>query len=234
LLLVRPNPRFTLVTLAKHSYGHDLEKLYAELEADDRDHVDHHVQEHRSLHDYHPPGLDIATAEQFIAHINTGGPQGGLVSWRYILIEGVSQVPSTSLWGMSEIWDAICCRIRKDVFDKPDDCFRLSRRLTSQFDRLVTGRPVPYDRFIDDLRGWAAHKDDSLLAAWIDLLGKAHRDVMHEVQAPDRLQPELADMAHRALAQMANEPADPDNEQLLNRIQAEPGLAWDPSDGAFR
>ena len=233
LLLVPPNPRLTLETLARHPYSHDLEKLYFELEAEDRDHIERHFQEHWSLHDYEPPGLNIATAGQFIAHINRGGRQGGLVSWRYILIEDTSQIPSTSLWTMSEIWDAICCRIRKDVFDKQDDCFRLSRRLTSQFDRLLSGRPVPYDTFIDDLNGWVTHKDRSLLAAWIDLLGKARRDAMHEVGAPDRLRLALADMAHRALAQMASESADPDHEQLLRRIQTEPSLAWDPSDGTL-
>lgn len=33
------------------------------------------------------------------------------------------------------------------------------------------------------------------LAAWVDLLLKAHRNAVHEVQAPERLQPELLDMA---------------------------------------
>ncbi len=234
LLLVPSNTRFTLETLAKRPYGHDLEEFHAQLEADDRDHIERHFQEHRSLHDYDPPGLNIATAERFIAHINSGGWQGGLVSWRYILIGDISQIPSTSLWTMSEIWDAICCRIREKVFDKQDDCFRLSRRLTSQFDRLVTHRPVPYDTYIDDLSRWAAHKDRSLLAAWIDLLGKENRDAMREVQAPDRLRQELADMAHRALSQMASDSANPDHEQLLHRIRTESNLAWDPSDGTFR
>ena len=76
LLLVPPNPRFTLETLAKRPYGHDPEQLYAELEADDRDHIECHFREHRSLHDYSAPGLNVATAEQFIAHINSGGRLG--------------------------------------------------------------------------------------------------------------------------------------------------------------
>ncbi|MYA85227.1 MAG: hypothetical protein F4Y12_06540 [Acidimicrobiaceae bacterium] len=233
LLLVPPNPCFTLETLAKRPYGHNLEHLYAELEADDRDHIELHFREHRSLHDYKPPGLSIATAEQFIAHINSGGRQGGLVSWRYILIQDISQVPSTSLWTMSEIWDAICCRIRKEVFNKQDDCSSLSRRLMWGFNRRFPTL-VPYKAFNDDMRTWAFHEGDGPLAAWIDLLVKAHGDAIHEVQAPDQLRPVLADMANRALKKMASDSADPDEAQLLDRIQADPNLVWDPSDGVFR
>ena len=41
LLLVPSNARFTLETLAKRPSGHDLEELHAQLEADDRDHIQH-------------------------------------------------------------------------------------------------------------------------------------------------------------------------------------------------
>lgn len=229
LLLVPSNTRFCRETLAKSPYGHDLEKLYAELGANDRGHIEQHFQEHLSLHDY----LPITTAGDFVAHINNGGRQGGLVAWRYILIEDISEIPSTSLWTMSEIWDALCCRIREQVFDKQDDCFRLSRRLNSKFNRVITGRLVPYDGYLADLNRWAAHIDGSPLTAWIDLLGKAHHEVMHTVQAADRLLPELADMARRVLAQMASASADPDHERLLHRIQTTPSLTWDASNGRF-
>ena len=229
LLLVPADPRFTLETLAKHSYGHNLEKLYAELEADDRDHIERHFQEHWNLHNYNPPGLN--TAEKFIAHINNGGRRGGMVSWRYILIEDISQIPSTSLWTMTEIWDALCCRIRRDVFDE-QDCSRLSQRLTWGFSDLI---PVltPYGGFSDDLNGWMVHRNGSLLAAWIELLVKVNRGDLHEVQAPDRLRPELAKMVGRALEQMASDSADPDDGQLLHRIQTESTLAWDSTAGTF-
>lgn len=233
LLLVPPNPRFTLETLAKRKYGHNLENLYAELAADDRDHIERHFQEHRSLHDDSFPGLNIATAEQFIAHVNSGGRQGGMVEWRYILIQDISQIPSTSLWTMSELWHGICCIIRTEVFDKQDDCFRLSARLYWDFTRRVRG-PEPYDGFIDDFNAWACHKDRSPLAAWIDLLVKAHSGTMHEVRAPARLRTVLAEMANGALAQMTSDSADPDQIQLHRRLQTDPNLAWDPSGGVFR
>ena len=74
----------------------------------------------------------------------------------------------------------------------------------------------------------------SPLAAWIDLLVKAHSDSIHEVQAPDQLRPVLADVADRALEQMASDSADPDHAQLLHRIQTEPNLAWHSTSGVFR
>ena len=230
LLLVPSDTEFTLEKLARRRYGHDLEMIYAQLGDADRCHIEQHFREHRSLHDY----LDIPSAEQFIGHINNGGRHGGLVSWRYILIEDISQIPSTSLWTMSEIWDAICCLIRENVFEKQDDCFRLSRRLNSKFNRLITYRAIPYDGYLVDLDRWRAHIGHSPLAAWIDLLTKAHYELMDEVQAPDRLRPALADMARTALAQMASDSADPDHDRLLHRIHEQPSLAWDPSDNSFR
>ena len=231
LLLAPPDTRFTLETLARQPYGHDLAQLYCELAADDRDHIELHYREHRSLHDL--SSLDIATAEQFIAHINSGGRQGGLVSWRYILIQDISQIPSTSLWTMSETWDAIYCRIRAVVLDRQDDCSRLSERLTHQFLRLVKRDLTPRDMVIDGLNHWMVHRQGSLIAAWIDLLVKTYRSAMHEVQAPDWLRPGLAEIARSALEEMASESADPDRQQLLRRIQAEPNLAWNPSYGTF-
>ena len=170
LLLVPSDTEFTLEELAKRPYGHDLEMLYAQLGDVDRRHIEQHFREHRSLHDY----LDVPGAEQFIGHINNGGRHRGMVSWRYILIEDISKIPSTSLWTMCETWDAICCLIRAKVSDTHDACFRLSRRLSSNFNRLITTRAIPYDGYLADLNRWRAHIGCSPLAAWIDLLGKAH------------------------------------------------------------
>ena len=229
LLLVPADPPFTLEALARRPYGHDLEKLYAELEPDDRDHIERHFQEHWSLHNYNP--ADVGTAEKFIAHINSGGRRGGMLSWRYILIEDISRVPSTSLWTMTEIWDAVCCRISREVLDK-NGCSRLSWRLVGDFEDLV---PVlaPYRGSSDDLNEWMAHRSGSILAAWIELLVKVNRGDLHEVRAPDRLRPELAKMAVKALKQMGSDSADPDGGQLLRRIKTEPNLAWDPTTGTF-
>ena len=242
LLLVPPDPLFSPETLKSPKFGHNLKKLYSKLDTADRDHIERHFAEHRSLHDYDTPGFTLETAEQFIAHINgsktprpNGKKQLGSVSWRYILLDGVAEVPPTSLWTMYEIWDALCCRIKEDVFDKQDDCSRLSRMLAFNYRRLVLRTiPVPYDEFTDEINEWIAHKERDQLAVWIDLFVKASHNAMHEVQAPDRLRPELAKMADRALKQMASDSADPDDEQLLRRIQTDPSLAWNPGDGTFR
>ena len=232
ILLAPSGTRFTLDQL-KDKYGHDLKKLYSELELDDRDHIELHFREHWSLYDYDTRGAKIATAEQFIAHIN-GTSRDGLLAWRYFLVDESVKIPAASLWTMCEIWDAICCRIRKEVFGKQGDCSRLSGMLAFKFGRLVLRTiPVPYDEFTDEVNEWIVHKDGDQLAAWIDLFVKANHNNLHEVQAPDRLRPELAKMADRALKQMASDSADPDEAQLLHRIQGDPNLAWNPADDTF-
>lgn len=246
LLLTPSDTRFTLRNpkdlpegtdlkdLKNKPYGHNLKRLYAELDADDRAHIERHFQEHWSLYQYDTRGANITTAEQFIAQIN-GISQTGSVAWRYFLLDETIEIPTVSLGTMSEIWDAICCRIRRDVFDKQDDCSRLSRMLAFDFGRLVLDTiPVPYDEFTDEVNEWIVHRDGDQLAAWIDLFVKTSHNALHEVQAPDRLRPELAKMANRALKKMASDSADPDQAMLLRRIQAEPNFTWDPVDGTFR
>lgn len=240
LLLTPTDPRFALHdneegkhNLKTGKYGHDLQNLYAELEDDDREHIELHFREHWSLHDYKlEKGVVIDSAEDFIVHINGGNPSRGL-AWRYFLVED-TKVPSTNLWTMSEVWDALCCRIEAAVLDKRDDCFRLSRRLAFRFERLVTGRVVPYNGYRDELHNWVALNNGDWVAAWIDLLVNASRGAMHEVQAPDRLRLELAEMARGAIDQLSKHPADPDEVQLLQRIQhTERSLVWDPGSAEF-
>ena len=230
LLLIPSDTRFTLERLARE-YGHDLERLYGELAVGDREHIDLHYREHRSLHDYIPK--DLATAEQFIAHINRSSSQQttGLVSWRYILIEGPEQVPPMSLWTMHEIWDAVCCRIRKA--SGKNDCFRLRKRLARQHWSIATGRALRYDEQLDDLNRWAASRGGDLVAAWIDLLVKVSHDAIDQVQAPPRLRSDLVDKARIALGQLS-ESADPDDMHLFRRIQGTRALVWDSSNGGFQ
>ena len=232
LLLTPSDPRFSLPQL-RQEYGHDLKRLYSELEADDRGHIELHFQEHWSLYTYDTYGAAIVTAEQFIAQIN-GTTHAGSIAWRYFLIDESVKIPAVSLLTMSEIWDAICCLIRRDVFDKQDDCYRLSRRLLFELDDLRYGRVVPYDDYLSDTTKWCVHMNGDQLATWVDLLVKAQRNAINDVQAPDRLKYELAKMASEALQRMASDSADPDEAMLLHRIQNDPNLAWDPIDGVFR
>ena len=231
LLLLRSGDRFTLELLASRKYGHNLENLYSELADDDREHIELHYREHRSLHDYIPD--DLATARQFIAHINrsSGQQTAGLVSWRYILIEGPERVPPTSLWTMHEIWDAICCLIRRA--SGKNDCYRLKKRLAHQHWSIATGRVLHYDEQLDDLNRWAASRDGGLVAAWIDLLVKVSHDAIFQVHAPPRLRPDLVDKAQIAIRQLS-ESHNPDDKHLLQRIRDTSTLVWDSSKGGFR
>ena len=142
------------------------------------------------------------------------------------------EIPATSLWTMCEMWRAVNCRVKTKALGKRDDCSRLSRMLAFKFRRLVM-RPIPYDEFIDDINEWIVHKNGDHLAAWIDLFVKVSHNALHEVQAPDRLRPELAKMADRAIRQMASDSADPDQAMLLRRLQADPNLTWDRTTATF-
>lgn len=210
VLLVPSDSENTLEQLASRDYGHDLVKLYSKLPAADREHIELHFGEHWSLHEYDTGDLEIGSAEAFIAHINNGTTQNGLISWRYSLLDPTVQIPQTSIWTMCEIWHAICCLINARMLDVQGGCVRLSQRLEVGLQDLI---PVlaPYDGYSDDLRHWMAHRKGTPLCAWLDLLDKVSRGAIGEVQAPARLRPELAQMADRAIEAMSHESADPDH-----------------------
>ena len=233
LLLAQPNPQFTLTDLTKWPYRHDLEKLYSALPPDDRDHIELHFREHWSLYEYDTYGQVICTAEDFIIHINSGGKQGGAISWRYVLVDETVKIPATSLWTMCETWRAVCCRVKAKAFGRQGDCSRLSRMLGHKSERVILYRVVPYDGFMDDAKSWIGRYNGDLFAAWVDLLVKASHNAMHEVPATDQLRRDLANQAQRVMRQMSAEPADPDEEQLLHRIQADPNLVWDRTTATF-
>ena len=234
LLLAQPDTCFSLDELRKQPYGHDLERLFAALPPDDREHIELHFREHWSLYDYDTQGQIICTAEDFITHINRGGKQGGAVSWRYVLVDDSVTIPPMSLWTMCEIWRAVCCRVKTKALDKRGDCSRMSRMLAADFRRLVlqTG-PVPYDEFIDEINEWIVHKDGDQLAAWVDLFVKTTHNALHQVQATEQLRRILADMAHAGLAKMASDSADPNQAMLLRRIRDDPNLVWDRNTARF-
>ena len=234
LLLAQPNPQFKLDDLKRRPFMHNLEKLYEKLPSDDREHIELHFREHWSLYEYDTGGQVICTAEDFIAHVNRGGDQGGAVSWRYVLVDETVTLPAMSLWTMCEIWRAVCCRVKTKALDRQGDCSRLSRMLAFSFGHLILRTiPVPYDEFTDEVNKWITHKDGDQLAAWVDLFAKASRNAVGEVQATERLRSELAVMALKALSQMASDSADPDEAQLLRRIQTDPNLAWDRTTATF-
>ena len=234
LLLVPTDSEFTLETLKKPKYGHDLENLYDALTPEDRCHIELHFGEHWSLNEFEKLDLRFNTAREFIAHLNKGDTQRGLLAWRYALLDMSEQLPKTNLWTMCELWQAICCLIKARNFDQADDCFRLSRRLFFPMRRVVNRTPATYDGFIDDLYAWMSHRDGDYLAAWVDLLVKANRGGINEVQAAQCLRPELARMADRVIEKMSRGLVDPDLQQFLQRVdQVGRDLVWDPLEAKF-
>lgn len=233
LLLVPEDSAFTLKQLATGEYGHDLVKLYSQLSAEDREHIELHFGEHWSLHEYDTGGLKVGSAEAFVAHINNGAVHNGLISWRYSLLDPTVRIPQTSIWTMCEIWHAICCRIDALTLDEGGGCVRLSQRLEFGFLDLT---PVlaPYDGYSDDLRHWLGHRDGNVLCAWADLLVRAHRNAIGEVRAAEQLRPQLALMADRAVEQLSRESAGPDEKQLLEQVRrTDRDLIWDALSGRF-
>ncbi len=234
LLLAPAEPAFTLDDLKKSPYGHDLETLYAELAPSDRDYTELHFGEHWSLNEFEKLDLGFGTAQEFIVHLNKSHPQGGSLAWRYALLDMSVQLPKTNLWTMCEVWYAICCRIKNAIFGRQDHTFRLSGRLFFAMKRVTQSTPAPYDGFIDDLGIWMTHRDGDYLAAWVDLLAKANRGAMSEVQAAERLLPELARMADRVIAQMSLQPPDLDIQKFLLQVQrTDRDLVWNPLDAKF-
>lgn len=234
LLLSPPSSVFTLDDLRRAPYGHNLEKLYAALPSDDRDHIELHFREHWSLHDHDARGRFGATAEGFIQFINTGGSQGGSIAWRYTLLEGSSQIPSMNLWTMSEIWDALCGRIRVQALGK-NDCLTPSERLLHGLENVSIEPVEAYDAYFDDLENWTNHRHGDPLAAWVDLLVHASRCDIGQVQAAEALRPELDNMANRAIEHMSSDIANPDEQRLLQRVRCtDRDLVWDPREAKFR
>lgn len=218
----------------RERYGHDLQKLYGALDPDDQKHIELHFEEHWSLYEYEKLGLDFSTAKEFIAQLNDSDAQLGSIAWRYALLDMGVQIPKTNPWTMCETWYAICCLIKKRLFPGTDDCFRLSLRLDFKL-RDMLPRVLPHDDFIDDLNQWAIHKDRCLLEAWVDLLVKTSREAMNEVQASDRLRPELATMAVTAIEQFSDDSACPDEKRLIVRARLRyRDLVWDAQNAQFR
>ena len=232
LLLASAGSTLTLKELGK-LYVHNLEALYGALDPDDQAHIELHFREHWSLHEYANLNLGFNTAQEFITQLNDSTPQPGSIAWRYALIDMSVQIPQTNPWTMCEVWWAICCCIKNTMYPDVGGCFRLSLRLDFLLDETLP--PIdPYDGFTDDLNRWVMHKGGNVLAAWVDLLVKANRDAMNEVQAPELLRPVLASMAKTATERLSRKSADPDEQHLAARIQRPGrGLVWDPQRARF-
>ena len=138
-----------------------------------------------------------------------------------------------NLWTMCEVWYAICCRIKAGIYDRRDDTFRLSGRLKFRFERVILHWGEMYSGFTDDLNSWFGGTGDGL-DAWVDLLVKASNNAIDEVEAPERLRPQLSRMADRAIEALSREPVDPDVQQFLACAQrTDRNLTWNPYSAEF-
>ena len=233
MLLQLTHSDFTLEKLKAPPYAHNLQQLHAELSPEDKEHIELHFGEHRSLFEFEQHDPEFDTAERFISHINGSGNGRGYISWRYTLVDPSVQIPPTDLWTMWEVWEAVCCRIRARLSKHGGTCLRLSQRLTAQLHDL-TPQENPYVGFSDDLHRWWARDNNSLLDAWLDLLIKANRDAVDQVRARARLRPELALMAERAIEELSRESAGPDEKQFLRQVlRIDRDLVWDARSAKF-
>ena len=216
----------------RSKYGHDLVKLFRAIGQDARDHIELHFLEHRSLHNYDSGSASTETAEEFIAHVNSGEDQVGSLEWRYFQLDGIDGLPPVHIWSMYEIWGAVCCWVQQSVLEI-DSCSCLSHRLERRFLGEFTRRTIE-GWTVDELNDWIRHKDGSALAAFIDLLVKVDRDLLDAVEAPDSLRTMLGETAGEALEQMATTPQDPDERALFFCIRAGEGvLEWSWKNRAF-
>ena len=233
LLLAPKHTKFTMKQLKNQPYRHDLEALYGALEPDDSDYIEKHFREHWSLNEYQDLKLGFDTAKEFISNLNKSQPQEGSLAWRYALLDMSVPIPKTNPWTMCEVWYAICCRIKAGVYDRQDGTFRLSGRLRFRFERVILHWGEVYGGFTDDLNCWIGCTGDEL-GAWVDLLVKASKGAIDEVEAPERLRPHLSRMADRAIEALSRERADPDVQKFLLQVQrTDRDLTWDPQQAEF-
>lgn len=100
--------------------SHNLDDLFAELEDDDREAVSHGYASFVDLHRY----IGVSEASKFLKSIG-----GGYALWRYLLKEGLQDLPPTHVGALLEIADAAIARLRFHVFGKRD-------RFTPVMDRI--------------------------------------------------------------------------------------------------
>ncbi|WP_419946336.1 hypothetical protein [Candidatus Poriferisodalis sp.] len=233
MLLQLTDSNFTLQTLKASPYAHNLQRLHADLSPADKEHIELHFGEHWGLFEFEQLDLTFDTAEGFISHVNGSGNGHGYISWRYTLVDPSVQIPATDLWTMWEIWEAVCCRIRARLSKRGGTCLALSQRLIARLDDLIP-EVSPYVNFSDDLLRWRASDDNGALGAWLDVLVKANRGAVDQVRAPERLRPELALMADRAIEELSQESAGPDEKQFLWQVQrTDRDLVWDARSHEF-
>ena len=115
-----------LLTLAGKSYpkgrdGHDILKLYDELNERQQRTVNTYFSVYRSLHfdtfDSAVQEEEFQSADSFIRSIAKGG--GGYEGWRYMLIEDPQKAPRVHIGLMLEIWRALV-HIPSEIYDPVD------------------------------------------------------------------------------------------------------------------
>lgn len=92
---------------------HPLEPLYQALEVGEKKAVSRCYRVFRSLHNFDSAGIDLASADHFIAYIGEG-----FKPWEYLLIEPLDAAPKMYVPLMLEVWRVLAgladIRFRKD------------------------------------------------------------------------------------------------------------------------
>lgn len=105
--------------------GHDLKRLFDHLEPVDREAVARVYASYRELHPY----LGPATAGRFLDSVGLG-----YSAWRYMLQEGLDNVPSNHIGAMFELALATNCRLQHHVFGREGECPTVDLRVSRAID----------------------------------------------------------------------------------------------------
>ena len=240
MLLMHPDdPQITLDEL-RSRYGHDLEKLYADLRAEDRAHIELHYKEHMSLTALDRSWeWDFPTAESFLSNLNRSDQQQGSLAWRYLLLDMKVDIPKVSLWTMCEIWSAACCHIKDLQGERGLGCERLSERLSHRLHQItnsVRERPeFNSETSTDGLNQWFRRAGRDTLATYVHLLVSAERDTISGLPAPTHVRPLLAEIADAAVRELSSDSAYPDERLLIALVgRADRRLLWDQNASEFK
>ena len=221
-------------------HGHDIYAAYNAQSSSAHAHIAIHYAEHRSLWDYDSTPIPTGTVGEFILHISSGsedGGQAGLLRWRYAPLEGSDGLPTTSVWTMYEIWDAICCCL--STLNHPDrGCSRVSMMLGhALINRIVMESPphgLPSDWDHEQLNTWINSKRGRGLGSLIDLLGCVYRDSLGHLELSEPMRGMLGVNASAELRRLKARPSNPDERQLMYRIERSQGrlaAVTDPATG---
>ncbi len=149
--------------------SHDLNRLFAEQEDDDKEGVSRAWESFVELHHY----IGVRTVRDFLGSVG-----GGYVKWRYMLLEGAQSVPANHIGALLEIAQAVISRLEFHVFSTrnrfPTVRERIKARLNDVIGQVCNGHLVSGEGDTEDWKRRYARLHDLLHTPQIRLAVSAH------------------------------------------------------------